>query len=278
MTENYSVLMSVYHKEKPEYLRAAIDSILNQSIKTNDFVIVCDGPLNEGLDNVIADYVRTVPGLFNIYRLSRNMGLAKALNNGILQCKNEIIVRMDSDDISAPNRVEKQLVAMNRHNADIVGSNIIEFTESITNTGSTRNVPETNDEINEFAKKRSPFNHPSVMYKKEAVVAAGFYEDYRFFEDYNLWTTMLRKGCKGYNVQENLLFMRGGQDMYKRRGGMGYVKCIFRFQNHLRKTGFISCWRFLYGVTSRSIVSIIPNGIRVGIYKKLLRNNEKNKI
>ena len=99
MTDNYSVLMSVYYKEKPEYLKEAIDSILNQTVKTDDFVIVCDGPLTEGLDKVIADYVKTYSGLFTVYRLSRNMGLAKALNNGILQCKNELIARMDSDDI-----------------------------------------------------------------------------------------------------------------------------------------------------------------------------------
>lgn len=271
MTDNYSVLMSVYHKEKPEYLRAAIDSILNQTVKTDDFVIVCDGPLNEGLDEVIADFVRTFPGLFNIYRLSRNMGLAKALNNGILQCKNEIIVRMDSDDISATGRVEKQLEAMKENDADIVSSNLIEFVDDISNTGSVRNVPEHHDAIVEFATKRSPFNHPAVIYKKSAVISAGFYEDYRFFEDYNLWTTMLSEGFRGYNVQENLLYMRAGQDMYKRRGGLGYVKCICRFQNHLRKTGFISMGQFLVGVISRSIVSLIPNGIRSMLYKKKLR-------
>ena len=120
MTENYSVLMSVYIKEKPEYLKEAITSILNQTVKTNDFVIVCDGPLTEGLNKVIADFVTTYSGLFNVYRLEHNMGLAKALNNGILQCKNEIIVRMDSDDVSMPDRVEKQMKAMKEKNADIL--------------------------------------------------------------------------------------------------------------------------------------------------------------
>lgn len=271
MTENYSVLMSVYDKEKPEYLKAAIDSILNQTVKTNDFVIVCDGPLNKGLDDVIAEYVRTVPGLFNVYRISRNLGLAKALNNGILQCKNKLIARMDSDDISASDRMEKQLAAFKNHDVDIVGTNIIEFTGDISNTKSTRTVPENNDKIIRFARKRSPFNHPSVMYKKSAVIDAGFYEDYRYFEDYNLWVTMLQKGYKGYNIQENLLYMRAGEDMYKRRGGLGYVKCIFRFKNHLRKMGFISMGMFLISSIGRSIVSIIPNGIRTGIYSKALR-------
>lgn len=271
MSDNYSVLMSVYIKEKPEYLKEAIDSILNQTVKPDDFVIVCDGPLNEGLNKVIADYVTTYSGLFNVYRLEKNMGLAKALNHGILQCKNEIIVRMDSDDISAPDRIEKQLKALKTHKVDIVGSNVIEFVGDITNTKKTREVPKENEDIVKFAKNRSPFNHPSVMYKKTAVINAGFYEDYRYFEDYNLWVTMLHMGFRGYNIQENLLYMRAGEDMYKRRGGVSYVGCIFRFKNHLRKMGFISVTSFLVGVTTRTIVSLVPNNVRVMIYKKILR-------
>lgn len=265
--------MSVYYKEKPEYLKAAIDSILNQSVKTDDFVLVCDGPLNKGLDDVIAEYVRTVPGLFNVYRLSQNMGLAKALNHGILQCKNELIARMDSDDISAPDRIEKQIRAMEDNGADIVGSNIIEFENTIENTGAMRQVPEKSEEITAFAKKRSPFNHPSVMYKKSAVVDAGFYEDYRYFEDYNLWATMLFKGYKGYNVQENLLYMRAGADMYKRRGGASYVKCIVRFRRHLREIGFIGTGEFLISTFVRVAVSLVPNSARTMFYSKILRKN-----
>lgn len=271
MTDNYSVLMSVYYKEEPEYLKEAIDSILNQTVKTDDFVIVCDGPLTEGLDKVIADYVKTYSGLFTVYRLSRNIGLAKALNNGILQCKNELIARMDSDDISAPDRIEKQIAAINEKKADIVGGNIIEFVGNINNTGNSRIVPEKNEDIITFAKKRSPFNHPTIMYKKSAVIAAGFYEDYRFFEDYNLWATMLNMGYKGYNIQENLLYMRGGEEMYKRRGGFSYVGCIYRFKKHLKKIGFIGEKDFLVGVLGHAVVSIIPNGIREKIYSKLLR-------
>ncbi|WP_302630047.1 glycosyltransferase [uncultured Eubacterium sp.] len=271
MTDNYSVLMSVYYKEEPEYLKEAIDSILNQTVKTDDFVIVCDGPLTEGLDKVIADYVKTYSGLFTVYRLSRNIGLAKALNNGILQCKNELIARMDSDDISAPDRIEKQIAAINEKKADIVGANIIEFVGNINNTGNSRIVPEKNEDIITFAKKRSPFNHPTIMYKKSAVIAAGFYEDYRFFEDFNLWATMLNMGYKGYNIQENLLYMRGGEEMYKRRGGFSYVGCIYRFKKHLKKIGFIGEKDFLVGVLGHAVVSIIPNGIREKIYSKLLR-------
>ncbi len=272
--ENYSVLMSVYIKEKPEYFKEAVDSILDQTVKTNDFVIVCDGPLTEGLNKVIADYVTTYSGLFNVYRLEKNMGLAKALNNGILQCKNEIIARMDSDDVSAPTRMEEQLKAMREQQADIVGSNIIEFVGDISNTKNTREVPEEHGDIMRFAKKRSPFNHPSVMYRKTAVVQAGFYEDYRYFEDYNLWVTMLHQGFKGYNIQKNLVYMRAGEDMYKRRGGISYVGCIYRFNRHLRQIGFISMPSFLSGVIIRTAVSLIPNGVRSRLYKKILRKED----
>lgn len=272
--ENYSVLMSVYMKEKPEYFKEAVDSILNQTVKTNDFVIVCDGPLTEGLNKVIADYVTTYSGLFNVYRLEKNMGLAKALNHGILQCKNELIARMDSDDVSAPTRMEEQLKTMREQQADIVGSNIIEFVGNISNTKNTRKVPKKHEDIVRFAKKRSPFNHPSVMYRKTAVVQAGFYEDYRYFEDYNLWVTMLYQGFKGYNIQKNLVYMRAGEDMYKRRGGNSYVGCIYRFNRHLRQMGFISMPSFLSGVIIRTVVSLIPNGVRSRLYKKILRKED----
>ena len=178
---------------------------------------------------------------------------------------------MDSDDISAPDRIEKQIAAINEKKADIVGANIIEFVGNINNTGNCRIVPEKNEDIITFAKKRSPFNHPTIMYKKSAVIAAGFYEDYRFFEDYNLWATMLNMGYKGYNIQENLLYMRGGEEMYKRRGGFSYVGCIYRFKKHLKKIGFIGEKDFLVGVLGHAVVSIIPNGIREKIYSKLLR-------
>lgn len=271
MTENYSVLMSVYHREKPEYFRAAINSILNQTVKTDDFVIVCDGPLNEGLDNVIAEVVTAHPGLFNIYRMSENKGLAIALNNGILQCKNNIIARMDSDDVSRPDRIEKQLIAMREQEVDIVGSNIVEFEGDISNVTLERCVPKNSDKIMEFAKKRTPFNHPTVMYKKSAVIDSGFYDDYRYFEDYNLWVTMLMKGYKGYNIQDNLLYMRAGSDMYKRRGGISYIKCIVRFKNHLRKMGLISMPVFFVEITARIGVSVAPNRLRRFIYTKFLR-------
>lgn len=153
--ENYSVLMSVYYKEQAENLREAIDSILNQTVKTNEFIIVKDGPLTEKLDNTIKEYVEEYPGVFKIVTLKKNMGLAKALNKGIEQCSNEIIARMDSDDISMPDRMERQLEAMEANRADILSGTIVEFDESVDKPTAKRELPEKNEQIIEFAKKEA---------------------------------------------------------------------------------------------------------------------------
>lgn len=191
----YSVLMSVYHKEKPEYLNQAIESIQTQTISTNDFVLVCDGPLNEQLDGVIATKQQEMGDTLNVVRLAKNGGLGNALNEGIKYCKNELVARMDSDDIAYPDRCEKQIAVFNTHSEVSICSGIVEEFTTDPNTVDTKRVPpETNAEIVEFAKKRNPFNHPCVMYKKSAVGAVGSYQDFYLLEDYYLWLRMLMAG------------------------------------------------------------------------------------
>lgn len=268
---DYSVLMSVYHKEKAINLSEAINSMLRQTVMTNDFVIVCDGPLNKSLDDVIEDFDKSHPGLFNIVRLEKNGGLANALNKGMKYCKNEIIARMDSDDISEANRMAKQLEALEEQHADIVGSYVVEFNGTLSNKGGKRIVPVEDEDIKAFAKKRNPFNHPSVVFKKSKVEAAGGYPRYDYFEDYALWVTMLSQGDKGYNVGEVLVNMRAGDELYNRRGGLGYVKCIVRFNKYMKELGYITTKQFLTQSAARSIVSIMPNFVRKFLYKKKLR-------
>ena len=267
----YSVLMSVYKKEKPEYLKTAIESMLNQSVATNDFVLVCDGPLTDSLDEVISNFEKTNPGLFNVVRLPENVGLAMALNEGIKHCKNDIVARMDSDDFSKPDRIEKQLKAMEENGADIVGSNIMEFQGEITRLTGERDLPEFHEQIREFAKSRSPFNHPSVVYKKSKVELLGGYKKFDYFEDYYLWITLLQNGCKGYNVQEPLLLMRAGDDLYLRRGGKEYAKCIIAFKKHMLSVGYISRFSFFAQTSARVAVALAPNKFREKIYKRHLR-------
>ena len=246
---DYSVLMSVYKNEKADYLRIAMNSMWNQTVVTNDFVLICDGPLTEEIDEVIKDMQLQHPDKLHVIRLKQNRGLGRALRTGVLECKNELIARMDSDDISRPNRCEKELeVFAADPEVSIVSTALEEFSE--IGEGETvpkavtavRVVPETHEEILAFAKKRCPFNHPSVMYKKSAVIDSGSYQDFYHLEDYLLWVKILQNGYKGYNLQEPLLWMRAGEEMYKRRAGIKYAKSQCPESRRFTNTGFLLCF------------------------------------
>lgn len=268
----YSVLMSVYHKEKPEYLKQAIESIQAQTLQTDDFVLVCDGPLNEQLDGVIAAKQQEMGDTLNVVRLAKNGGLGNALNEGIKYCKNELVARMDSDDIAYPNRCEKQMAVFNAHSEVSICSGIVkEFTTDPNTVDAKRVPPETNAEIVEFAKKRNPFNHPCVMYKKSAVEAVGSYQDFYLLEDYYLWLRMLMTGYQGYNIQEPLLNMRAGSDMYKRRAGWKYAKTQARLFKFMKKQGFIGVGQYIKSCVIRSGSSLAPNWLRKFMFEKVLR-------
>lgn len=268
----YSVLMSVYHKEKPEYLKQAIESIQTQTISTNDFVLVCDGPLNEQLDGVIAAKQQEMGTTLNVVRLAKNSGLGNALNEGIKYCKNELVARMDSDDIAYPDRCEKQIAVFNTHSEVSICSGIVEEFTTDPNTVDTKRVPpETNAEIVEFAKKRNPFNHPCVMYKKSAVEAVGSYQDFYLLEDYYLWLRMLMTGYQGYNIQEPLLHMRAGSDMYLRRAGWKYARTQARLFKFMKKQRFIGVGQYIKSCVIRSGSSLAPNWLRKFMFEKVLR-------
>ena len=269
---SYSVLMSVYHKEKAEYLKQAMDSIWSQTIPTDDFVLVCDGPLNAELDTVIENMQAAHPGTLNVVRLEKNRGLGNALNIGIKECKHELVARMDSDDISRADRCERQLKVFQTHPDVSVVSGIVEEFTSVTDQIEARRVlPETQDQILAFAKKRNPFNHPCVMYKKSAVETTGGYQDFYLLEDYYLWIRMLQKGSTGYNLQEPLLWMRAGSDMYKRRAGWKYAKSQKALFKYMKDSGFISEGQYMKSTITRTASSLMPNGLREFAYKKVLR-------
>ena len=269
----YSVLMSVYHKEKPEYLKQAIESIQAQTLSANDFVLVCDGPLNEQLDRVIATKQQEMGESLNVVRLAKNGGLGNALNEGIKYCKNELVARMDSDDIAYPDRCEKQIAVFNTHSEVSICSGIVEeFTTDPSKVDTRRVLPETNAEIVEFAKKRNPFNHPCVMYKKSAVEAVGSYQDFYLLEDYYLWLRMLMAGYQGYNIQEPLLHMRAGSDMYLRRAGWKYAKTQARLFKFMKKQGFIGEGQCIKSCVIRSGSALAPNWLRKFMFERVLRD------
>jgi glycosyltransferase involved in cell wall biosynthesis len=271
-TEKYSVLMSIYNKENPGFFRQSVKSMINQTIKPDEIVIVKDGKLTPELEEVFKEFENE--GILKVVALEKTKGLGEALNIGMENCRNEIIARMDTDDISREDRCEKQLkMFMDNHALSIVSSSIAEFDESIEEISAIKGLPITHRDILNYAKKRNPFNHPSVMYKKTAVEKAGGYKHFQFFEDYYLWVRMIMSGAICANIDESLLYMRANSNMYNRRGGLKYLKCAFRFRLHLKKMGFISDKDFLSAVAAQTIIATVPNKVRMILYKRFLRSN-----
>lgn len=270
----YSVLMSVYAKENPKFLISAIESMRSQTLPFHDFVLVCDGPLPDSLMDAVFHEKKLIGSSFTLVRLPDNRGLGPALNNGLKYCQCDLVARMDSDDISESDRCEKEITCFeNNPELSIVSGFLTEFESNPSIPGPIRHVPESDAEIKDFAKSRNPFNHPCVMYRKSAVQKAGGYQSsYPYFEDYDLWLRMIWSGTKGYNLQENLLFMRTGNGMYKRRSGKEhFISAQKLFQAMLRK-GFISPLEYHRSIVKRWIGDFMPNSLRKFLYKRLLRS------
>lgn len=267
----FSVLLSVYFKEKATYLQQCLESIFQQTLLPTEVVLVEDGPLTNELNEVIRVYEIKYPEL-KIISLSDNQGLGKALNEGLKHCSYDIVARMDSDDIAKPQRFRRQIQVFQEHpELDVVGAWVDEFQGDALNIISIRKLPENHKDICCFAKKRNPVNHPVVAFRKEAVLAAAGYQHFPFFEDYYLWVRMLQKGAKFYNIQESLLYFRFSPAMLQRRGGLKYAIYEYRFLRTMRKIEFISFYQFGKNVLVRFILRILPNSLRSILYKKILR-------
>lgn len=265
--------MSVYKNEKAEYLQQAVDSILSQTLMPNEIIIVKDGILTNELEQVINTYRSDYENLIKIVSFCENRGLGLALRDGILACNNEYIARMDTDDIAEPERFEQQFKYLKLHpELAILGSWIKEFSDNPRNPDTVTNLPCTHEKILNFAKKRNPFRHMTVVLKKSAVLNSGNYRDFLWFEDYDLWVRMLNKGYKGENLPLYLVNVRAGNEMFARRGGWKYFKQDFKFQRYLLKINFISFSYFVFNVILRCIVRLIPSKVRLIFYRFILRN------
>lgn len=268
----FSVLMSLYIKEKPEYFNECMRSILQQTVQPTEIVIVLDGPISPEVETVLKNYIKNNPGLIKTVINHENKGLGLALAKGILACKYELIARMDTDDIARNDRFEKQLIEFTKDpDLDICGSHIIEFEGSIDNVISKRKVPLSQVEITKYQKDRSAFNHMTVMYKKSAVIKAGNYEDCPLMEDDLLWVHMLLSGAKGKNIDDYLVFARTGLAMIKRRGGWKYFNKYKYGRKIILNTGFINRWDYYKTLSIQFIVALLPEKVRLLIFTNLLR-------
>lgn len=266
-SQKYSVLMSLYKKEKPEYLRLAIDSMINQTVPPDEIVIVEDGPLTDELYAVLDEY----PILHRV-KNETNLGLGLALNVGLKKCKNELVARMDTDDCSKPERCEKQLLRFSeKPYLAIVGSHIDEFVGDVSNVISQRVVPTTTKEIYDYAKRRSAFNHPAVMYSKTAVLDAGGYADLKRNQDVDLFGRMQFLEYKAENIDEALLWFRSSDELAKRRKSWqntwSYIATIRKFW----KMGYSSFVDYAMVGIAQTGMYLMPVKLQNFVYRKFLR-------
>lgn len=275
---HFSVAMSVYIKDNALFFDRALESITDlQSIKPSEIVLVCDGPLNSDLDSVIEKYQNKYP-IFNVIRLSENKGLGNALRIAVENSTFDLIARMDSDDVSLPDRFEQQLRFFNDHpEIDIVGGDITEFIGEEKCLVGKRMVPKSNEEIRLYMKKRCSMNHVTVMYKKQSVQNVGGYKDWFCNEDYYLWIRMWLNNQVFANTGTVLVNVRVGQEMYQRRGGAKYYESEKGLQDYMFNHGMINRFVYFCNVLKRFIVQkLLPNRIRGWVFRTFARKRIKS--
>ncbi len=269
--KSFSVLMSVYQNEKPEFLAQALKSVVSNTVCPAEIVMVKDGALTEELEEVLRRFQMEYP-IFKFVIHEKNTGLGIALRDGLLACSHELVARMDTDDVCMPSRFETQLHYMEAHpEIALLGTNIKEFSDTINHPDSQTILPASHEEILKFAKSRNPFRHMTVMFRKSAVLETGNYRHFLWFEDYDLWVRMLLKGYKAANIQEFLVYVRADGNMFARRGGWKYLSQDISFQKFLLRTGFIGRLNYLKNIFGRGVVRLIPNRMRAWIYRIFLR-------
>lgn len=268
----YSVLMSVYQKEDPSHLLEALGSMVGQTVPPEEIVLVEDGRLSDPLYDAVDEFQSGHPGLLTVVSYEENRGLGHALASGLPECHNEIVARMDSDDYAFPTRMEKQLGVLLGGHLDMVGSQVTEFVTAPDEPIAESTLPCDSKDIEAYSKKRNPFRHPTMVFRKSRALQAGNYSgEYLYFEDWDLFNRMLADGCRACNINEPLVAMRVSPDFYARRGGPKYLPHIWRFKTAQLRRGYFTFWQFLASTLPHVAVCLVPNGIRSFIYTKLLR-------
>lgn len=269
-----SVVMSVYVKENPIYLRQSLESIFNQTLRPNEVVLVKDGPLTLELDSIIIEYQSNYFEIFKVITLPENKGLANALNIGIENAQYPLIARMDSDDICFSDRFEKQVKALNEFEFDIVGGQIVEFGRDIHDIISHRIVPCEHAEIVKLLKFRSPFSHPTILFKKKVFDALRGYDCKIFPEDYDFFVRAYLKKFKFGNVPDEVLWFRLGEnrsDAIRRRWGISYARNEFNLYRKFLKIHFYNYFDFFKVVFLKIPIRLLPFFMFKFIYFKMAR-------
>lgn len=270
---NHSVLMSIYCKENSHFLTQCLESIWdNQILKPTEIILVKDGVLTPELEQVIARWQEKLGDILKVVSLEQNVGLGKALNIGLQYCSYDWVFRMDTDDISTPDRFLKQIEFIQK-NPDIVlfGGQILEFNQDISDANVLKAVPITDKEIRKFAQKRCPFNHMTVAYKKDVILKLGGYQHHLFMEDYNLWLRVMGAGYQVANLPDIILYARVGNGMYARRRGWQYVQSEKQLLNLKLKLKIQPIVPAVFLFCIRSFFRLLPSSLLEKVYNILLR-------
>lgn len=264
--------MSIYKKDDPAYLRIALDSIINQTLPPDEIVLVADGPIPTELEDVVKNTdTRQVEIVFLPQDVNR--GLGEALRIACENCKYDYIARMDSDDISLPNRFEKQMrVFENDPDVGMVGGMITEFVGEPANIVNKRILPLDCESIYKMMQTRCGVNHVTVIIRKSDLMAAGNYSGRFRQEDFYLWARMMKNKVKILNIPDIVVNVRSGEDQFARRGGMKYFHehmKVFKFMYH---EGLISYPILLKNYCLRFAQVAFPNKLRTWVYQHLLRS------
>lgn len=266
-----SVLMSVYVKEKPEYLKASLDSILAQNYPVDEIMLIEDGPLTEPLYDMINDYQSKYPSVIRTFAFEQNRQLGRALAKGVELCSNELIARMDTDDIAEPDRIKKQVAYMEAHpDVHVLGGSIREFNDEGT-IDRVKYMPLTQEEIYRYAKLRNPLNHMTVMFRRSAILEIGNYQHFPFLEDYSLWSRMLTKGYQIRNMEDILVRARTSMALVRRRSGWDYFKTFSKLRKLQHELGLTNTFEYIKAMAGTFVMIMQPGFIKELAYKKVLR-------
>lgn len=268
----FTVLMAVYHKDDVTLFERAVRSVYANTLPPDAFILVVDGQAPEALQNIIRG-LKIEFGI-EILQLPVNMGLARALNAGLMKVGTKWVVRADADDYNVPKRFALQALAVMQsdNSVDLIGGAIKEIGSDGTHLA-VRRTAEQHNEIRRYAAYRNPFNHMTVAYRTELALRCGGYPNIYLKEDYALWARMLASGARTLNLSEVLVLATTGRDMYRRRGGLRYALAEISLQRHLVQTGLKSPLVALFQGLGRSLVFILPSAIRGWIYEKILRTS-----
>jgi glycosyltransferase involved in cell wall biosynthesis len=269
MHEPFSLLLSVYEGDRPDYLRRAFRSaVQDQTVRPDQVVIVRDGPVREELAACLEELAAGSPVPVTLVLLDHNGGLGPALDAGLTASQYDVVARMDADDVAMPQRFAVQIPLIAE--ADIVGSGLLEFVGDTDNIVGQRVPPIDPAQIQAYARMHDPFNHPTVVYRRSAVLAAGGYGDLPLMEDYALFARMLAGGARAVNVPDPLVWYRVGAKAFKRRGGQALLRSELRLQTEFRRQGFTTTAQFLRNVLIRGGYRLVPWWLRRAVYRPIV--------